>query len=734
MRLNDVKKSLKKFFLYLFAACLGAGMMISVYIYFPQSLESLDNRIRDFLFIVRGEEPQSGQVVIIDIDEKSLSELGQWPWSRNKVAQMLENLALGEAAVVGFDIVFAEHDNSSPHKVLKELNIQHDNIPNYDEIFTNVVVNTPTILGYQFQLEDEDFIVTKPPEIPAIYIEKNRPRDENGKPLGEDYILNAKGTILNIPILQDNAYSSGFFNNVPDPSGIIRSVPLIIRYQDQLFPSLALEIVRASSGIERVYVNYNENGVESVSIGDFYIPTDRHGRSIGNFRGKEKTFKYLSAVDIYNNEFKKDDIAGKIVLIGTSAAGLLDLRAIPFESVFPGVEVHANLIDNILTQDFITKPSWAEALNLFNILMVSILVTFFVAYTLFWLNPFIGIGFVLGEAYLAYYSLFTEGIVISIIFPLLTIFLAVINTTLINYFFEIKKEKAIKKKFASKVSKEVMDSLLKNIDEGGFDAMDKEITIMFSDVRGFTNISEAMPNARALIDFLNMYMTPMTNIIIEEKGTVDKYIGDAIMAYWNAPGNIENHQDKALTATIRQIEHLIPLNKTLKAQGLPHIDIGIGLNTGVAIVGEMGSEQRSDYTCIGDAINLGARLESLCKSYGARIIISEFLKNGLKDTYQMRNLDFVMVKGQTHPVEIFEVYSFGELSGRLKQEIELFNKAVTLYRGSSFQEALDIFKEVNIWEDKQNKKIYDIYISRCEHYIQEPPENFNGVFVHTTKG
>jgi len=727
MRFKDIKKSLKKFFLYLFAACLGASMMISVYIYLPQSLESLDNRIRDFLFIVRGEEPQSDQVVIIDIDEKSLSKLGQWPWSRNKVAQMLENLALGEAAVIGFDIVFAEHDNSSPHKVLKELNIQAENIPNFDEIFAKMVVNTPTILGYQFQLEDEEYLVTKPPEIPAIFIEKNRQS-------GEDYILNGKGTILNIPILQDNAYSSGFFNNVPDPSGVIRSVPLIIRYQEQLFPSLALEIVRASSGIDKVFVNYNENGVESVSIGDFYIPTDRHGRSIVNFRGKEKTFKYLSAVDIYNNEFKKEDIAGKIILVGTSAAGLLDLRATPFESVFPGVEVHANLIDNILTEDFITKPSWAEAINLLNILVVSILVTFFVAYTLFWLNPLIGIGFVLGEAYLAYYSLFTEGIVISIIFPLLTIFLAVINTTLINYFFEVKQEKAIKKKFASKVSKEVMDSLLKNIDEGGFDAMDKEITIMFSDVRGFTNISEAMPNARALIDFLNMYMTPMTNIIIEEKGTVDKYIGDAIMAYWNAPGNIENHQDKALTATIRQIEHLVPLNKTLKEQGLPYIDIGIGLNTGVATVGEMGSEQRSDYTCIGDPINLGARLESLCKSYGARIIISEFLKKGLKNTYQMRNLDLVTVKGQTQPVEIFEVYSFGELVGRLKEEIDLFNEAVALYRTSHFHEALEIFKEVNTWEDKTNLKIYDTYIERCEHYIEEPPIDFNGVFVHTTKG
>ena len=721
------KKHFRKFFFYFFVSIIVAVVSVTVYLNLPKSLESIDGTLRDYMFIIRGEKPQSDQVVILDIDEKSLGTLGQWPWSRNKVATMLENLALAQAAVIGFDIVFAEYDNSSPHKVLKELNIKKENVPNYDEIFANVVVNTPTILGYQFQLEEEEFINKKSPEVPAIFIEKNRQQ-------GEDFLLNAKGTILNIPILQDNAYSSGFFNNVPDPSGIIRSVPLIIRYDDQIFPSLGLEIVRASSGLNKVFVNYNELGVESISIGDFFIPTDRHGRIIVNFRGKEKTFQYISAFDIYDNTFDKKDIEGKIVLVGTSAAGLLDLRAIPFESVFPGVEVHANLIDNILTQDFIMKPAWTDGVNLLNIIVTSILVMFLVTYTLFWLNPFITIGFISLEAYLTYYTLFTEGIVLNIIFPAITVIVSVIIATLMDYFFEIKKEEAIKRKFASKVSKEVMDSLLKNIDEGGFDAMDKEITIMFSDVRGFTNISEAMPSARALIDFLNQYMTPMTNIIIEEKGTVDKYIGDAIMAYWNAPGNVENHPDKALTATIRQIEYLKPLNKKLSAQGLPYVDIGIGLNTGVATVGEMGSEQRSDYTCIGDAINLGARLESLCKSYGARIIISEYVKERLLKTYQMRNLDLVTVKGQSKPVEIFEVYSFGELEGRLKEEIDLFNKAVFLYRNSNFKEALEIFKNVNSWEDKQNLKIYDTYINRCEHYIEEPPEDFNGVFVHTTKG
>jgi adenylate cyclase len=271
---------------------------------------------------------------------------------------------------------------------------------------------------------------------------------------------------------------------------------------------------------------------------------------------------------------------------------------------------------------------------------------------------------------------------------------------------------------------------------------EREVAIFFSDVRGFTVISEYMKKgaktagegAKNLIQFLNEYMDPMTEIIMEEEGTIDKFIGDAIMAYWNAPNDVENFADKALTAAIRQINYLKPLNEKLAKENKPAIDIGIGLNVGYAVVGEMGSKGRSDYTVIGDAINLGARLESLCKSYGARIIISEYLKDKLTKEYIFRDLDLVKVKGKSEPVEIFEVYNFGKPNQRLKEELELFNKAVHIYRNSQFKEALKIFKEINSWKDKANLKIYDIYIFRCEHYIKEPPKDFDGVWTHTTKG
>ncbi len=743
-------KILRKFLVYTGASLLVSIFITSIYIYFPQLHEKFDGNIRDLMFVIRGEVPDSKQVVIVDIDEASLNQLGQWPWSRNILATVVQNLRNSGAGVIGFDIVFAEVDNSSPHRVFKKFQRPIEGIPDYDEEFAYMVANSPTILGYQFQLEDEKFIKKTPPKIPAIFIERNRQ-------LGEDYLINAKGTILNTDILQNNAYSSGFFNNIPDESGVIRSVPLIIRYQDQIYPSLALEMIRASTGINKVYIDYNELGVAKVTIGDFSIPTDRYGRLLVNFRGKEKTFDYISAYDIYTGNFDPKAIEGKAVLIGTSAAGLLDLRAIPFEAVFPGVEVHANVIDNILNGDFLTKPSELESIEILTIFILSFLVTMMVTFTPFWVNPIVFVVMSIGVFYATYYLLFKHLLEFNIVFPIMTVLVSNIVATFMDYIFEIRQEEAIKKKFATKVSPDVMNSLLNNLENEKFEAMEKEITVFFSDVRGFTNISEAFHDPKRLIDFLNEYMEPMTNIIIQEQGTIDKYIGDAIMAYWNAPADVPNHADKALGATLKQLHYLKELNEKLakdpnfkavvemsKKKNIPIVDIGIGLNTGPAIVGEMGSSKRSDYTVIGDSVNLGSRLESLCKFYNSKCNISDYTKNSLKEKYIYRLLDFVTVKGKTEPIKIWQVHDFNRDDSfpklydvsrdQLIKELKYYHEGVQLYQDAKFSDALKIFKEIDTWENKTNQNIYKIYIDRCEHYIDEPPKDFNGVFVHTTKG
>ncbi|QKJ23586.1 CHASE2 domain-containing protein [Poseidonibacter lekithochrous] len=719
-----MSKKLKKLLIYIMAT-LGVAIFLSTLYRNPSPLlDSFDNRLRDYLFQIRGEIPTSDSVIIVDIDEKSIKSLGQWPWSRDKVAKVLENLTNSGVAIIGFDIVFAEEDNSSPHSILKKYNIERENIPNYDEIFANTVANTPTILGYVFELEDKPHIAKTEPNIPGSI---------SGK--FNDFSINAYGTILNTPQIQENGYSSGFFNNIPDNSGIIRSVPLIISYNKDTYTSLSLEIMRLITQTESIYVDANEeDGIQNIILNDITIPTDRHGRIMVNFRGGSKTFEYYSALDIYNNEIPIEKLQDKIVLIGTSAIGLLDLRAISFDSVYPGVEVHANVIDNIIQGDFISRDVFLDIFEEYAIYILSFLIVFLIKYTPFWMNPVISLVFFAILMITAYWCLFDLGIIINIIFPLLTILLCTIIATLLDFFYEIKQEEAIKKKFAAKVSPEVMNNLLKNIDNNDFQAMEKEVTVFFSDVRGFTNISEQMATAKDLIEYLNEYMEPMSNIITKYEGTIDKYIGDAIMAYWNAPADVQNHADKAVKASLEQIGHLIELNDYLSKNKKPLIDIGIGLNTGPAVVGEMGSTGRSDYTVIGDAINLGARLESLCKYYNSKLNISNFTKEKLEEEYNFRFLDLVTVKGKKEAIEIWQVISQGELSSEIKEELEIYNKAISLYKNSDFVEALELFKIGEENEKRSNKRINSIYIERCEYYIQNPPIDFNGVYEHQTKG
>lgn len=722
-------------------------LISSAYLFLPEHFQSLDNRVRDFYFKFRGPEKTSDQIVIIDIDERSLKELGQWPWERDKISQILHNLTNNGAGIIGLDIVFAEADKTSPSKFAKEWKLDINNFPNYDKILSKTITDTPTILGYLFDFDTSQHQVDAP-QIPAIFIEKN-------KKYGE-FLPQAQGVLTNLEIIQDSGYSSGFMNNIPDETGIIRSVPLLIKYDDMIYPSLAFEMYRIASNIKKITTSYSVAGIENIKIGQQEIRNDRFARLHLNFRGPFKSYKYISAIDVYKNKIHNKDIAGKFVLLGTSAYGLMDLRSTPMDNIIAGVELHANLIDNLLQNDMLSKPSWSEAADLFIIIFILFIVLFIFSRLSLLMLVFAFSASIFMIMYLNFYLLFTQYLILNSLFPMISMIFALITILGVNYIFEFRQKEMVKGKFASKVSTDVMEAILKNPDSNTLDGAQREITVFFSDVRGFTNISEAMGNAKSLIKFMNEIMEPMTEIIIEEHGTVDKYIGDAIMAYWNAPLDVENHADKAVCASLRQLYVLDALNVKLRANSefqnvvtmsdkanIPIVDIGIGLNSGVAIVGEMGSTKRSDYTVIGDPINLGARLESLCKYYNSKLNISNFTKEKLTGNYIYRFLDLVTVKGKIEPIEIWQVHDFDRDDAKtlfysskkeLLFELESYHKAIKLYKSAEFKNALEIFTDINSWKNKSNVKIYDIYIERCEHYIKTPPQNFNGVFEHTTKG
>lgn len=719
------KKMFKKFFIYFISSLIISSFLTIIYVFFPNLLDSFDNRIRDSYFLYKGETQTTNSINILNIDEESLQEFGQWPWSRDILSKIVDNLNEAGVAAIAMDIVFSEEDRTSPSKIVKKLNrFDLDEVlDDYDEIFSKSIEESPVILGYSFDLEKESINQTAP-KIPVIFIEKNKSNNY-------DYIIKAYGTTLNLPVIQNAAYTSGFFNIIPDESGVIRSVPLLISYNDTLYPSLSLETIRVLNGIKKVIVNYDENGVSNIQLGDYIIPTDRYGRLYINYRGAAKTFKYLSAKDIYYNNFKKEDVEEKIILLGTSATGLYDLRATPYENVFPGVEIHANVMDNILEGDFLQKASYLDGVNIVLIIFFTFIIFFLVTFSSLFIKVLLFTSSFILYIVLSYKVLFDYGYVLNIIFPLLAMLFAFIVSVIIEFFYNLKQEKAIKGKFASKVSKSVMDELLKNIDKEEFSAKDKEITVFFSDIRGFTSISEKL-TAKELISYLNNYMEPMSNIIIKNKGTIDKFIGDSIMAYWNAPLDVTNHADMAVKSAIEQMSYLEILNKELKDKNLPKIDIGIGINSGDAVVGEMGSKKRSDYTVIGDMINLGSRVESLCKFYGSKINITNYTKELLKDSYTFRFLDFVRVKGKDKPVEIWQVMH-QKITPKIEEELELYSKAIKLYQEQNFKESLKIFETLDSKEEKTNNCLFKIYINRCNEYIKNPPLNFDGVYEHLNK-
>jgi adenylate cyclase len=692
------------------------------YFYLPKSVQVFDDKIRDLFFVFRGVQAPSKDIVIVDIDEKSLKELGQWPWSRNKFAQVIDNLTKAGVGAIGLDIVFAEPDNSSPAKVLKEIGRSRDGAPDYDEIAAQAIATSPTVLGYVFALEDDGIKPSGAPQVAAIMVEKNKPQRE--------FLAIPHRAVLNVPLIQDNAYSSGFFNTIPDSDGIVRSIPMLMRYEGVVYPALSLEMIRAISGVKKIEVFYDEVGARGLAMGKLEIPTDRFGRLLVNYRGPARTFKYIPAIDVYKNKVGKKDLEGKLVLIGTSAAGLLDLRATPFDSVYPGVEAHANALDNMLKGDFLYRPSWAEGANILLILLCVAVTILLTAYASAGVSLVLFTGLFAGFVSFEYYMLFFEGTVLNIFFPVSAMLLTFVSLTLMNYFLETRQKEFIKAKFAKKVSPAVVEDLLKQSNMNSFEIKEKFVTIFFSDIRGFTTLSEAMGSPKALIGLLNEYMTPMVDIIVDSKGTVDKFIGDAIMAYWNAPNEVLNHEDVAVTAAVDQIKSLKELNKRLAAEGKPTIEIGIGINTGDVTVGEMGSYGRADYTIIGDPVNLASRLEGLNKPYHSHIIISEFTKAGLKKEYVLRELDLVKVKGKTEPVEIYEVLDTGAPTQEFLDEYKAYKEALEMYKNSRFKEALGVFGELF---EKTNSYLYSMYVERCEHFIENPPEDFDGVFTFTTK-
>ncbi len=574
--------------------------------------------------------------------------------------------------------------------------------------------------------------------------------DEQGRPV-RTRVPAIYGFQSNLPMFMKNISGSGFFTSVSDSDGVLRSAPLIaawpkfdpnLKPEDYLFfPSLALEVLRVYLG-ESPMVVVNESGVESIRVGPYRAPVDEGGRMLINWQGNLDKFPNYSLADVINdfaeqrkkNNFNPESaFKDKIVLVGPTAVGIYDIWSTPF-GTFPGVMSHANIIDNILKHRELYRPNWMYA---FDILIIAVLGMF-----LSWIYPKLkplysaSLVLVLIVGYWAvnYYMVFSSAshLSLTLVYPTLSLLFIYLGVTIYHYTMEEKEKRFIRNAFGLYMSKEVIEELCADPAKLKLGGEEKRVTVFFSDIKGFTSISEKLPTEK-LVHLLNMYLTEMSDIVLANRGTVDKYIGDAVMAIFGAPVDYPDHAKSACLSSIAMHKRLDELNQQWAAEGWPEVRCRIGLNTGAVKVGNMGSVRRMDYTAIGDEVNLASRLESANKQYGTKLMCSEATLLEAQDVIETRELDLLAVVGKQKPVRVFEILcKKGQLDPHKKEVIELYARGLELYRGRRFEQAMMAFQKALELDPADSPS--KVYLERSEGYRQSPPAaDWDGVFRLTKK-
>ena len=693
------------------------------------------------------------RVVILDIDEKSLAERenggeGRWPWPRDRMALLLDKLFdKYEIAVLGFDVVFAERDESSGIRVLEKLATRElREVPQfqsvlrqvkpqleYDDIFARKMQGRKVVLGYIFSSDDSALSPRKGVLPTPIFTAES---------FAGLTIPSApwNGYTANLEVLQKAATSAGHFNSHTDEDGIVRRVPMLAEYEGRYYEPLSMAVVRALLGSPSVKATPPDKALapegypdlERLEIGSLKIPVDETGRALVPYRGPSGSFKYYSLVDVMNERIDPAELKGKIALIGTTAPGLLDLRATPVGAVYPGVEVHANMIAGILDENIKQRPPYVLGAEFLTLGATGLLL----ALLLPLLNPLrltLVTMLVLVAVLATNLWAFDEG---NLVLPLASSVTMIGLLFTINmaygFFVEARGTRLITNLFGQYVPPELVEKMAANPEQFNMAPRAEELSVLFSDVRGFTTISEAL-SPEDLSHYINEYLTTMSLVIRERhRGTLDKYIGDAVMAFWGAPVADKDHARNAVLAALGMQSEAKKLNEKFKAKGWPTFKIGIGVNSGVMRVGDMGSRIRKAYTVMGDAVNLGSRLEGITKQYGADIIVGEGTK-ALISGFVCRELDRVRVKGKDEPVAIYQPMGLeGEVPQEKLDEIQLWNQALICYRGQKWDQAeLQLHNLKNIAPEGG---LYDEFIERITHLRANPPgTDWDGVWKFETK-
>ena len=694
-------------------------------------LNRLDSIIYDTRLRATMPRTLDERIVIIDVDEKSLAEVGRWPWGRDKLAALVEELFENhKVALLGFDVVFAEADDSSGLKRLKQLaqNEMRDQPGfadrleqiqaslDYDAVFAKTLEKRAVVLGY-YLTSDRDGRASG--VLPKAVM---GPESLQGRPIR---FTSWSGYGSNIDSIAQAAPMAGFFNSITEGDGVVRSIPLLAEYKGQYYESLSLAMFRMLAGLPRVepgfprekFLTRNYRGLESILLhqGDktLALPVDDRVATLVPFRGSGGanggSFRYISAADVLSRRVAPALLQGKIVLLGTTAPGLLDLRVTPVGETYPGVETHANVISGFLDGKIFVKPDYAIGFEIVVLAVAGLLLALAlpvlsapraVAVSAAVIGTVVALNFWLFMGY---------GLVLPLASALTMALTAFALNMSYGYFVESKSKRELAQLFGTYVPPELVDEMVKDPDSYSMKAATRELTVMFCDMRGFTKMSETMDPTQ-LQALLNSVFSRLTSLIRGNRGTIDKYMGDCVMAFWGAPVETPDHAALAVKTSMEMILAVRELNVEHRAQGLPEIGIGIGLNTGTMCVGDMGSNIRRSYTVIGDAVNLGSRLEGLTKTYGVDIVVSESTRR-LADGFVWQELDKVRVKGKQEAVAIYlPLQPVQSAEVHQAAEPKAWGLALKAYRAQDWDQC-DV-QLLNLQRLNAKKYLYQLYAER----------------------
>lgn len=705
----------------------------------PEPLELMRVKTFDVYQQIQPREVTQRPVTIVDLDDRSQAEIGQWPWPRTVLAEMVQRLTAMGAVVIGFDVVFAEPDRMSPGSVQASIpGLEADirqrlvSMPSNDELFAQVIARSRVVMGQSVRQT-------------AVPVPEDSPRTSMAL-LGSDVkdkVPRYEGVLRNMPVLDKAAMGRGVFNVTGEVDGIVRRVPMVVNVAGDLIPSLSAEVLRVATGNKSIAVKARgTEGVEGIVIRPNLIRTDNRGQVWVYFSHMDRE-KYVSAADVLNGTVPPEKVRGKLILVGTSAIGLLDIKTSPVDAFLPGVEVHAQIIENILTNTQLWRPRDAAAVEVAAALGVGLLMIVLVPMVRARWTALLGFVAVSGMFAFSWWAFQTQLKLYDPVYPALVATLLYMLLTYTNYSREEAQKAQVRAAFGQYLSPALVERLASDPGQLRLGGEMRPMTLMFCDVRGFTTISELF-DAEGLTRFINRFLTPMTDVIMERQGTIDKYMGDCIMAFWNAPLDDPDHARHACDAALTMVEGLKVLNADLEREAREEnrrhvpINIGIGLNTGTVCVGNMGSQQRFDYSVLGDDVNLASRLEGQSKTYGVTVVAGEGTAR-LADDYALIELDLIRVKGKTVPVRIFALLGRPELAvtpafHALRAHHDRF---LELYRGQRWDDALaqaDDLREEARALGLDLDGLYDLYDGRIAEYRAAPPgEAWDGVFVATSK-